>query len=140
MTTSDLYQEVRIASGDFGVYHNNVLLDNSYKYVDIIINAALRNALYSFTSYSMSSDGATITPDLSGSTRAAVIYMTAYILIAPEADGGMIKAGDNTVTENPKKSQLSLIIDKLTEYSEDENIPWSTQMSSTWIENTEYLD
>ena len=138
MNISGLYDEVRVASGDFGVYEDGVLVSNTYKYSDALIKAIIRNALYEFSEYELNSD--TISPDLSGNTRAAVVYLSAYLLIAPELDGGMIKAGDNTVQMNPKKMQLSMILDQLERFKNDDEIPWASSGSSVWMRDLNYLE
>ena len=138
MITSDLYSEIRTAAGDFGVYPEGSLLSNSYKYVNEMLDAVIRNALYEFDDYTIS--GTTITPELTGKTRAAVVYLSAYFLLAPELDGGMIKAGDHTVQMNPKKMQLSMILDNLERFKNDDEIPWASSGSSIWINEQRYLE
>jgi len=138
MTTSELYTEIRTAAGDFGKYVGGTLLSDTYNYADATIDAVIRNALYEFNDYTLS--GTTITPELSGTTRAAVVYLCAYFLLAPEVDGGMIKAGDHTVQMNPKKMQLSMILDQLERFKNDDDIPWATSGSSVWISEQRYLE
>lgn len=122
---SDLYSQVRVLVGDFGVYDDSgSLVSNSYLYQNATITGAIEAAMLEVSGYSAS--GTTITPSFTSTAdRALVVYWTAYLLLSQERDL-VVKTPGSTITKQSVDRQLSQLVSGIHRHMNSGSQPYAS--------------